>query len=368
MSEAKFQTIYHDLKEKILAGELQAGDRLPTEKQLAQQYGVAVLTLRQAIRLLREEKLVESRRYHGTVVTGGNWVDSGVRGKIGMVVPIGLSILRHPVFSRLVDGVEGVLAERGYTLEFVVSNPDNGVAEKALKRAVEESDVRGWVVPTGLSSEAKEWIRGKGKPKVSFHLQDDLFSPHLFLLDFTNMAFTLLDHLYEQGYRNVWAVGPKSMQKWMDLLVRAGRDRNRYPELRLRSAESTDFSMAVGASIAHEILSGHAVDAFVCADDELAVGVYQAVEERSLTIPEIGVVGGGDFPMGGRIHPALTTVSYPYYQIGREGTALLMDLLDEKLVEPAHRYFLPRLLIRESSVRHGQSGMNRPGRQDVETL
>ena len=54
------------LREQITSGEL-AG-RLPGERYLAQQYDVAVNTVRRALRLLREEGLVESVQGLGTFV------------------------------------------------------------------------------------------------------------------------------------------------------------------------------------------------------------------------------------------------------------------------------------------------------------
>jgi LacI family transcriptional regulator len=351
MSDAKFHRIYADLKQKITAGQLLAGERLPAEKELANQYGVALLTMRQALRLLREEGLITSRRYHGTVVADGGGMDAEFKGRIGMVIPYGMSTLCHPVFSRLVDGVAGVLVERGYQLDFAVSNPHNGLSEKALKRSIESMDVVGWIIPTLISDEAKGWIRDNDKPRVSLHEVDDNFCPHLFLVDLAQLSAQLLDHLYQEGYRKIWTLHPPSMKALGEYMESASHDQSRYPDLRVRNVVSTDFSVLAGKTASMEVLMEEGADAFVCADDDLAMGAYQAIEELGMGIPQIGVVGGGDFPMGERVQPSLTTITYPYYQIGRESAGLLLDLIDGKPVEPAHRYFLPRLLVRHSTKR-----------------
>ncbi|WP_331729637.1 GntR family transcriptional regulator [Streptomyces platensis] len=64
----KYQAIADDLKAAIESGEYAPGDRLPGEKVLAAQYGVAVLTARQALKILRTEGLVESKRGAGARV------------------------------------------------------------------------------------------------------------------------------------------------------------------------------------------------------------------------------------------------------------------------------------------------------------
>ncbi|MER0443195.1 GntR family transcriptional regulator [Streptomyces sp. Edi4] len=58
----KYWRIADDLKAAIEAGDYRPGDRLPGETALAGQYGVASLTARQALKLLRSEGLVETKK------------------------------------------------------------------------------------------------------------------------------------------------------------------------------------------------------------------------------------------------------------------------------------------------------------------
>jgi GntR family transcriptional regulator len=60
--------IYRDLKEKIAAGTLAPTERLPTQRDLAREYGVTVMTVRQALQLLEQEELVTMRHGLGTFV------------------------------------------------------------------------------------------------------------------------------------------------------------------------------------------------------------------------------------------------------------------------------------------------------------
>ncbi|MGI5438675.1 FadR/GntR family transcriptional regulator [Streptomyces shenzhenensis] len=56
------EAIARRLSELIGARMLVAGDRFPSEKALAEKFGVATMTVRQSIAVLREEGLVETRR------------------------------------------------------------------------------------------------------------------------------------------------------------------------------------------------------------------------------------------------------------------------------------------------------------------
>ncbi|MFH9590685.1 GntR family transcriptional regulator [Streptomyces luteogriseus] len=64
----KYQRIADDLKSAIESGRYAPGDRLPGESALAAQYDVAVLTARQALKILRIEGLVESKKGAGARV------------------------------------------------------------------------------------------------------------------------------------------------------------------------------------------------------------------------------------------------------------------------------------------------------------
>ncbi|MGW0653738.1 GntR family transcriptional regulator [Streptomyces umbrinus] len=65
----KYRQIADSLKAAIEAGDYGPGDRLPGESALAAQHGVAVLTARQALKVLRNEGLVETKRGAGARVT-----------------------------------------------------------------------------------------------------------------------------------------------------------------------------------------------------------------------------------------------------------------------------------------------------------
>lgn len=53
---------------RIEAGELERGTRLPPERELAAQYGVAYNTLRRSMDVLRDRGLVITLRGHGNYV------------------------------------------------------------------------------------------------------------------------------------------------------------------------------------------------------------------------------------------------------------------------------------------------------------
>ena len=64
--ETKFYTkVINYIKVKILSGELKNGDRLPSEREMAERLDVSRTSIREAIRTLEIMGLIESKRGSG---------------------------------------------------------------------------------------------------------------------------------------------------------------------------------------------------------------------------------------------------------------------------------------------------------------
>jgi GntR family transcriptional regulator len=64
----RYHRIAEALRDRIARGELPAGARLPNQRDLAREFGVTLMTLRQALELLEREKLIVRRHGLGTFV------------------------------------------------------------------------------------------------------------------------------------------------------------------------------------------------------------------------------------------------------------------------------------------------------------
>ena len=60
--------LYNQIRTDIEQGSLQMGRQLPSERQLAADYGISRLTARKALSLLREEGMISARRGRGSFV------------------------------------------------------------------------------------------------------------------------------------------------------------------------------------------------------------------------------------------------------------------------------------------------------------
>jgi GntR family transcriptional regulator len=66
--ELAYMQVADDIAGRIERGELRSGDRLPPERELADDYGVSYDTIRRAAEVLRERGLIRTVHGKGTFV------------------------------------------------------------------------------------------------------------------------------------------------------------------------------------------------------------------------------------------------------------------------------------------------------------
>ncbi|MFG1884006.1 GntR family transcriptional regulator [Micromonospora sp. NPDC049102] len=123
-----YQELAELLRARITSGQLRPGNRLPSERDLSQTYGVNPLTARAAVQQLRNEGLAEAVRGRGVVVREpveveqvvvepGSWVSArnptpAERRTYGVPEGVPLLVVTHP------DGLQDLYAAHRHRLTF----------------------------------------------------------------------------------------------------------------------------------------------------------------------------------------------------------------------------------------------------------
>ena len=140
-------------------------------------------------------------------------------------------------------------------------------------------------------------------------------------------------YLLDRGHRRIGFIGRSEALLDPALSATIG---SRYAGLDAAMAEAgVSFAHQVdgrhwepdfGYSGAREILDQADVTAIISANDRVALGVYQAAQERGLRIPEdLSVISFDDEYLASYLRPKLTTMQIPYLEIGRTALQLLLD-------------------------------------------
>src|SRR5437588_11703662 len=83
-----FEQIAEQIEKRILDGELRSGDRLTTDRELAEQFQVSRTAVREAMKILAQKGLVDMRPGRGTIVIDG--AHEAMQDSIGLVMKLKL--------------------------------------------------------------------------------------------------------------------------------------------------------------------------------------------------------------------------------------------------------------------------------------
>jgi len=175
------------------------------------------------------------------------------------------------------------------------------------------------------------------------------FAQHdVVLSDDIQGSYDLTRYLISLGHRHIWFVGD-IMLPWFARCAQGYARAMEEVGLQPRYSGINSGDLELGYLGTKSILSqGSPVTAIFAGSDQVAVGVYKALREFGVPIPDsIAVVGFNDTE-GSILHPALTTVSEFPEQLGRHLAKILLSRVTEP-DSPSQQVTIPTQLIRRES-------------------
>ena len=278
---------------------------------------------------------------------------SGMRKVIGVIIPD----LQNPFLTEVVQGVETVLCQAGYSL--VLGN-SAGLADREQTHL---SLVRGEgaagliIIPSNDPKADYQQLLSWDIPVVAVDRM-----PNNLQIDFVSTtnyqgAREATEHLLSHDYREIGFInGPQKvsvaqqrMAGYADALMAAGI------ALQEQFIIHSDFRQAGGRAAMHRLLRlSKPPRAVLVGNNLMTLGVVQAIHEAGKRIPdEIAVFGFDDMPWAMSLRPPLSAVAQPAEEVGRAAAQMLLERLSDprRLVR---QLVLPtRLVVRSSCGNHG---------------
>jgi DNA-binding LacI/PurR family transcriptional regulator len=167
-------------------------------------------------------------------------------------------------------------------------------------------------------------------------------------------AQALTEHLIRRGHHDIafiaarvpWPVVEQRFQGYCDALNAAGVERR--TDCALFEGE---LGTSGGAEMAEKLLSlPSPPSAIIASSDLLALGALRAARDRELGVPnDVAVAGFDDFEFAEFVHPALTTVRVPGYEMGRKAAEMMLDYLERGNIRKHSAVLAVELCVREST-------------------
>jgi LacI family transcriptional regulator len=248
---------------------------------------------------------------------------------VGLLV----SDVSNPFYSDVIHGVEDVAIACGYDVFLCNTNYDVERG-KAYARSLVAKRVDGVLIMT--SNVSDEWMHDLLRCEVPIVIFDwDTRSlpgsaMRSILVDFESGIKAAVDHLLGLGHTRLAHVSgplryPTSRQR-RDAFLKALAERGIDPDT--VAVIEGDLRIDGGARAFHELLHlPIRPTAVFTANDLMALGIIWSASAYGLKIPEdLSVVGFDDISLASEIHPPLTTVSLPSYEIGRVAMNMLLEV------------------------------------------
>lgn len=272
------------------------------------------------------------------------------------VIGLLVSDIRNPFIGEVADAVHRVADEAGYVVNMCVTNYDVQREVHALNALVARR-VAGLVFTRPNRPASDERIMAlaeQGVPIVT--VGRELPHPNVSIVS-TNVydgAYQATKHLLDLGHRRLGfitgsprvGIGQPKMQGCRAAL--AERDLTLDAELIVES----DLSVRNGYLAMQFLLRRSSPPTAVIAiTDAVAIGAMGAVAAEGRSIPEdISIVGFNDISYASSVHPALTTVQEPMYELGDLAARVLLDTIRHgKSVQPVRTVLNCSLIIRGST-------------------
>ena len=272
---------------------------------------------------------------------------------IGVIVP---DLVTH-FYSSVISGIEEVAKEKGY---YILIASSNETLEKEIESVnnLLKTRVEGLIVC--ISQETNSFdhfnkLLQNEIPLVFFDRVPETLEVPSVTVDGAEAAKNITCHFYENGCRRIaYISGPDHLNisihrkdGYIKGLKECGLEFN--PDLLVESnLNANDATIATRKLLRLKQIP----DAIFGINDTIAFAAMKEIKKHKLKIPEdIALVGFTDEFHSTVVEPALTSVTHPTLQMGKEAARLFFEQLkngagfSEKVVLPAS------LVVRESSIK-----------------
>ncbi|MRN56627.1 LacI family DNA-binding transcriptional regulator [Paenibacillus monticola] len=270
---------------------------------------------------------------------------SGKTGIIGLIV----TTLQDSFFDAVVKELNEVLALHGYFLAISIST---GIGSDDNHYLIQEDRVDGLILLSPMEEDNYiVELKRRGIPYVLIDNQkpeNDTFSV---TIDNFKGGYTAASHLLEQGHTSIAHLCGQEM-------FRSTRERRSGFLQALQEKELIpfeivhgEFDIGMGYSTCKRWLKqGTLPTAVFAGDDNIALGVINALMEEGIHVPEqVAVVGYDDYYIASQLHPHLTTLRQPADKIALAATNMLLSRISGKMKRGSSTRIDPELIVREST-------------------
>lgn len=282
-----------------------------------------------------------------------NMVASSLKQNRSLTIGVLIPDLMNPVFPPIIRGIQDAAEAFGYTV-ITANTDDDEVKEHEALRMMQGRSIDGVIIATARRKDpiSDECIE-KDIPFILVNRTVDCGDVHAVIVDEDFGIRTVLDHLASLNHRQIAHIAGPQHTSTGYRRARAVSDYLCAHDMRTDLVETTErFTIEEGGRALRKLLARNSdFTAIVAGNDLLALGCMDVLKEAGLLVPEdISICGYDDILFLERMHPALTTVSLPKYEMGSYAVRALLDKIGGESDGSRVLRLQPELVVRNSTA------------------
>ncbi|GIV20318.1 MAG: LacI family transcriptional regulator [Armatimonadota bacterium] len=356
VSEPRYRRIQKHIELLIAQRRVCEGERIPSEREIARQFGVSQMTVNRAIQELVREGVLVRRVGSGTYVRARHpSVRTTDRATVVMVPPFAEHLEEDTYLRWPFHAFRDRAIRDGYTL--VVEPALYEGYEQVVRRYPDAGFI--FLIPDEKGYDTLHRLLVKGVPFVV--LGASWKNAPFACVDSDNIggARMAVGYLLRLGHERIAYVnGKESATNCRDRLqgyLQAMEERGIAVEEDwiVRPRSNRHLSEEARHHLTSLLLRRDGVTAFLCAGYYLTLEVLSLIRTLRLRVPEdVSIISFDDPSSAAHLQPPLTVVRQPLYAMGERAVDRLLNLMRSPANEPGGVEYLPvELVVRNSCER-----------------
>ena len=342
----KYNYLITGLRKKIFDNEFGSKGRLPAERALSEMYDVSRVTVRTALKQLKEESLIEQQQGRGTFVKkmlkdkGPKATEKSIKEhfNVGFIIRNNVDIIdSDPYFGQILLGFYRAHSEQ---FDYNIKNINIGKEGKLNEYFSHNNDslnkLDGLVIACSLNDSDLDYLERHDIKFVLLGQAESYRSVSTVDIDNFKGIYDATDHLLEKGYRKILFMysyynTPNREQRLSGFRCALSKY-NIEPDSKLLYEIDGRKTENAEELLSDLLKKGIKFDSVLVIGDWATLGVFNILKSRKIKIPdEIGVVcfDAYSWTLEG-ISPRPTAIVQPFAKIGEKALDILSKLKEEK--------------------------------------
>ncbi|GHO51068.1 LacI family DNA-binding transcriptional regulator [Ktedonospora formicarum] len=272
-----------------------------------------------------------------------------------MTLAVVLHDLTNPFVPGLAQGIGDEAKRHGYTMMVLDTDWHNELhAITTLRQQAVDGCI---LVSPANATELVDKLQKANIPAVVVDRGEESGLAHI-TVDHYKGALEAMNWAKQQGHSHIgFLAGPRGL-RFSDLRLRAYLDSIGRQDVSLGEVDQqknlpiayADFRFDQGRLAAETLLYAHPeITCLFAANDLSALGALQYLAQQKITVPDqLAVIGFDDIFISSLVHPTLTTIRQPFYEIGITAARYLLERIQQPDSPMKPYMFDVTLVVRES--------------------